>query len=207
MGAEADSPLALHKKGKVDSQLTISGFDIEPAAIKAARLGKYLLPLRIYKGRELKLIEEGLEEYGFVVSPQTVRQGFGAWGGPCRQAYSSQLRDGENLRFTQSDISKDVPLNGKADLVLANNILYHLDPKQANLVIKNLACVLSERGVLSIGNTHSVARRMGVSPRLKQTRYGDWLKGIVKPLEKEFGLQPVVFAKLQPELPAMFART
>ena len=190
IGAEPDSLLALHNKSTFGGRLALLGVDINESALEAARQGSYTIPHALYNEERLQEAVETLTTYGFTV--EAASTALGAAGE--KVAYvvnSSGVRAGNRVNFTEHDLAGEAPLDVAAGLVVANNVLYHLGPTRAKQAIRNLAGMLSENGVLSVGEDTLIEPI-------------EWTGDIAGILTSEFDLQPVVRGVVGQ--PIMFAR-
>lgn len=209
VGAEVDSLLALHSRSEFGGRLSVAGYDTNPKAIEAAIPGHYFLPRVPGYDAEFSDGVKKLERYGFAVDTKVVTKAHGVnRGNGYYQIDARPLRQGQTVTFTGADLSEETPKEKQADLILANNVLYHLQPETATNVIRNLATVLGERGVLSIGDRRPGGiqfRQMGRPGAYSQVRYGQWISQITEQLEEDFDLKPIAFGGS--ELPTMFSRS
>ena len=125
------------------------------------------------------------------------------------QADASPVRQAHDVVFTQCDLSEGIPPEEPLDLVLANNMFYHLPPREASRAIMNLAGALKETGILSIGDSTDLLY-MPMGDRNSSGNwvsawigYGHWLEATAEVLEAEFGMQAVCTPQ---GLPMMFGR-
>jgi chemotaxis methyl-accepting protein methylase len=210
LGAEVDSLLALVNKKGENRRVVIRGWDYNDRALQAARAGRYLAPIALFTGqdREVDELENVLEEYEFSHNiaphnrPGTMRKS--------RRSYeidAGQVRRAHDVAFEHCDLSEAAPPEEPADLITANNMLYHLTVKKAGRVIRNLAGRLAEHGVLSVGTNptaaHSPMRNEGGD--YSGVTHGEWLVAISRALQAEFGIQPIAYDAR--ELPVRFARS
>jgi len=223
-GPEVDSFLALHNKSGFAGSLAITGFDIVPESIRQARGATYFLERDDCEDR-MPALEGMLKSYGFRTDFKTAHSvrdeahetlmrdlypdgdQIESRGGEFYQISSAPVREGHEVEFIEHDLREPLPMaEGTADLVLANNLFYHLNLEDASKVLHNLAVVLSERGVLSIedhGEPKSVMmypKGFGADPVLHK----DWIKMAANTLSSEFGLQTIGTDKFG--IPVMFGR-
>jgi chemotaxis methyl-accepting protein methylase len=208
IGAEVDSILALHQAAGQNSSLTVNGFDINDEAIRVARSGQYLIPRLLQSDEGLEDMRETLERYGFVTDFETIYHGgslrnimSGADG--YHLADANRLRQEHNVTFEVRDLIEARTTGPKADLVLCNNLLYHLQPEPANAVLRNLAAMVKEEGVLSMKGSKK-ERMMGVRRRIGGMTYGAWLEEAIDFMGNEFGIEPIL--ESPEEVPMLFAR-
>lgn len=202
-GTEIDSMLALIKRSGREERIVMKGWDINEYALLAARAGRHYVPLNV-PGRPFEWepdeLGDTLREYGFEVS-----QSGQARRRPGYLADSAPVRQDHGVEFVQCDLSEGVPAGKPADLIMANNMLYHLTTKKAEDVIRHLAASLAEHGVLSIGDTEYgyIPMKNGHGSTFRIT-YGEWLLKTVDSLYRESGVEPI--ASGLKGLPTMFAK-
>jgi chemotaxis methyl-accepting protein methylase len=190
IGAEADSILALHRAASYTGRIVMRGYDVNPLVVKAATTGVYRLG--DYKpGAEYKMHKKKrqLEEYCFDTFTTHRRDFDGALVREL-QVRSETLRASHDVEFREHDIREPFEEVG-FDLVLANNVLYHLPAEGASQVIYNLASTLADRGILSISGGYTRLSR-------------DWIGNTSEILRSEFGLKPVLTAAFS--TPVAFAK-
>ncbi len=186
-GAEVDSLLALYNRSGREGIVTATGYDVNPVAIRAAEQGYYRA---LDWETKLELPQEGaLKPYGFATGYEQK----GRFVPRFRLEVDAQpVRSGHTVNFVEHDGAEPLPVEGTADLVLANNILYHLTDERAARILYNMGRALSDRGVLALGNGTFAAD----SPLRTQP--------LVNMLKREFDLEPV-FTNAS-ETPIIFAR-
>lgn len=186
IGAEADSITAIHNKLGHGETLDLLGLDINREAVAAAREGVYRAP--VYNEGHTRYIAEILEEYGFGFNVDRSQKEL--W----RRAYyidGNPVREGHSVQFAVHDITREPADSPPADLVLANNVLYHLGPVRSVRAVRNLASMLSPNGVLSID----------YETMLEPIQWRGDITGV---LAREFGMQPIKYSSAAQ--PVMFAR-
>jgi chemotaxis methyl-accepting protein methylase len=175
-GPEVDSLLSLYVNGDYGGQLDVEGYDFNRLAVVAAQRGVYrarsqrstgrVSTMRIMEDMGFDILQDlqssdGAEEAGFIVS-------------------AGSLRAKHHVRFTEHDLSEALPRTTPADLILANNLLPHLRrPGTLVPVVRNLAELLTDRGVFSFGEDCS----QGDTPETKEA---------ARVLREEFGFEPLV---------------
>src|SRR5665213_231146 len=199
-GAEADSVMALHNSSGFGGQLEVVGYDIHPSAIRHAGRARHYIrslvdPLQKTGFRDIESI---LTRYGFDVDfdvtlslPAEFRQVSPESKGEAEAKYceidSTAVRAPHIVSFEERDLGERPPPAGAAQLILVNNVLYHLHPDEATLIIRNLTVGLSDNGVISIGGLRNEAsRRMGTPNNYSETTYKSWLDDTVAQLKDEF---------------------
>lgn len=206
VGAEVDTELALHSKLGRGAELDITGLDFNPRALARAKLGRYYVPNWVALQRNFLDQVRLLESYGFDVD-LTTEYPIGRILGIVKhfQVNSARVRAGHDVEFKQHDLRLPLP-TPPADLITANNLLFHFHPTVATEVVRNLADGLAENGVLSVGDSDDYS--MGpdhMNPELNGNhRFHPWLWQTAEMLEKDFGLgasrpgkwgQPTMFAR------------
>lgn len=209
-GAEADSLLAVHDSSDYDGGLSVTGYDVNPLAIEKARAGQYFVLADYEKYRLSEEAKLALTALGFDCDFDNTHT-FDAPVGTAdfHKVESGSVREGHEVKFEVRDVSAGQPPATDVNLVLANNMLYHLEPEVATDVVNNLASLLSNNGVLSMGETPKsrylwTPMGRGRYPGQKKMSLGDWLSETTANLEAEFGLQPIQYGR---ELkPTIFAK-
>ncbi len=198
VGAEADSLIALHSQSGFGGRLAVTGFDISPVAVKAANTGRYFLPASVAQDEDVfAKTRSTLTDYGFTPDFHNIHRSPDLYRGTRSsrgyyQIGATSLRAGHEVVFTEHDLAEEAPLKGTAHLVVANNVLYHLSPERATRALQNIATILTQNGVLNLGDITLSER---TSP---------WVERNVELLEEEFNLKPIVFGPI--DQPVMFAR-
>jgi chemotaxis protein methyltransferase CheR len=190
IGAEADSLLALYDKEDYKGEVVLEGHDINPLALKAARRGLYTVLAGTSGMRDYQ--EVILGRLGFDISYEPYGDS-DTKDKSLLKADAAPVRSGHSVEFTEHDLMEPLPAAGQADLVLANNLLYHLSPERATRVLENLCRALSDNGVLSLG-------------ALTMCEETPWREATLRLLDQKFGLKPV-FSAAGEEIPVMFGRT
>lgn len=201
VGAEADTIIATHNLNHLavwrTGRLAMLGYDINPTALAKAEEGRYLASFGANSKRDTEQ-QRTLEKFGFETGLRM----------PLRGHYSVSsegVREGHDVVFEQHDMTTSAPIEGEADLVLANNVLYHLDPESAHRFIYNAAQMLREGGVLSVGDSWwAFDRYMRSSNPLNHRRYKEWIHDAESILRGELGMKTI--ARGRHNLPNMFAR-
>lgn len=200
IGAEADSLLSIYQKSGYEGRVELKGHDFNRLAVAVARCGVYTVATTdaYYRG---DVEEEVLRDMGFDTFHEPAQPGtcYTAVGAPPRdpgselRASARPLREGHEVSFEEHDLRD--PDDAEYDLVLANNVLFHLDPDEALGVIRNLASCLADNGVLSLGGG-----TLG-DPRRWATEAVDILRG-------EYRLEPIYGEEIAGYVtPVMFGRS
>lgn len=176
-GAEADSALAyLTQEAPELGLVKLTGIDINPKAVRAAQQGKYVTPAWMFS-----CARKALETYGFILGNEE------GWG---NYIDAARLRSQHAVTFVQADMRKK-PLNAAieaADVVLCNNVLYHLTPDDASSLVENAASHLADGGVMSWEYNSGVLLDMGD----EKTNYKDWRIEMSEKLAAS-GILPIAF--------------
>ncbi len=137
-GAEVDSALAYltHNVPELGA-VSATGIDINPHAVEAAKRGKYSTYASV-----LPEIQDELELYGFTFESGPV----GKWA----HISAEQLRAKHDVTFVEADMRKPTVIDAEpADVVLCNNIFYHLSPDDASDLVLSAADYLANGGIMS----------------------------------------------------------
>ncbi|MEK7599525.1 MAG: CheR family methyltransferase [Patescibacteria group bacterium] len=186
VGAEADTVIATHNKNhRRAGKLAVLGYDINPIAVERAKTATYAA-IREGDPKKDSRLQARLKDFGFKTGSRLPLKG--RYG-----VESDAVREGHDVSFEKFDLTDSAPFDGKADLVLANNVLYHLSPEQADRFLYNAAVMLQESGVISLGNSSWAYDRRMQSIRSENDKgYWLWLREAEKMLKKTFGLKPIV---------------
>jgi chemotaxis methyl-accepting protein methylase len=228
VGSEVDDFLIAHANSGVSKELSITGVDIDEAAIEQARTGRHLVATYQVGIKE----QAALESAGYVVDTDTVKRtvrskvSYEDGGGSDNNQYyelnTAPAREGHNVDFIVGDLAQKAAIEvprSKFDLVLANGLLTRLAPERATQVIVNLADIVAENGVLSLSYVEQADNTtMGAwedyrdTDREDRVTYASWVDKVTKLLRTRFGLQPVAFGYVENrgdklfQSPTMFAR-
>jgi chemotaxis methyl-accepting protein methylase len=212
-GAEADSVMALYGKMRFGGHLAVTGLDKNPIAVARARRGLHWIP-EAEEGIELEELKASLEAFGFgftddaALDSEGVHDYIGVREFTARyhRVDANPVRKENTVSFMQRDLAKELHVD-RSDLILANNILYYHQAESASQIICNLASLLKENGVLSIGeNTAGNPERvyMGRYFGHRDVTFHDWISRTARLLKTEFQLEPIETDSFN--LPTMFAR-
>lgn len=161
LGAEADSILAyIGQQAPELTPITVTGVDVNPLAVEAARKGSYVTPAWV-----LSSTQKALEGCGFTFGNKDHPR---SWG---RYIDSLQLRFNHNVEFMQADMREEpcVPEH-TIDILLCNNVLYHLTPDDASSLVQNAVSCLAPGGIMSW--EYCTARLLSMEDEV--TNYRDW---------------------------------
>lgn len=148
-GAEVDSLLALYNDSDAEGRVAITGFDASPPVIEEAEKGVYTLKEPQFDLLTPSMAANALRAMGFDVSPVPYESGEFQFAHV--KADAAPVRAGHDVRFVEHDALEPLPGVQDVDLALANNILYHVAEDKAVRIARNMADVLTDRGVLSFG--------------------------------------------------------
>lgn len=216
VGAEADSFISIYEALGYQGRVNLRAYDINPEAIRRARLGRHLLDRFLYFEDKLARMGEELSRMGFECDFDRVVQipGTTNFGG-FYEIISRSLRERHDVDFQVADLREGLPTDDapEADVTMANNIFYHLEPDEADKVLRVLASNVSDRGILSMGDIPGMvpyARIMGWEGQRSDIKIGDWLLEAAKVLARDYRMQPTHFktAKtFEQQIPVIFAKT
>jgi chemotaxis methyl-accepting protein methylase len=143
-GAEVDTILALHKLHKYAGKIVIKGFDLNELALQYAEAGIYLG----YSHYDEQQADLTLMGFDVDKQPCVLEEDDGLIIG------SHRLRKDHVVSFERHDARKPFTDEGNVDLVLVNNVLYHLETRKEILdVVSNTASLLGDRGIISFGSS------------------------------------------------------
>jgi len=196
-GAEADSALvyALEMAPRI-GRITLTGFDINERTVSQAQRGKYLATVasrRTEHGRVpidlaplvpmLDVTPTGEASYGqYVVD-------------------TNRMRQQHNVTFAQRDILAEPPTMSPQDIILCNNMLFHLTAEKAEAMLQAMATMLAPGGVLSIGAN---PKQLRMSGNRDSTDYIGWRHAMAEKLAVQ-GIGAVLYDKAR-KAPFVFRR-
>lgn len=149
-GAEADSLLVLYNGSGRGGKVTLTGYDASHTAIEAARKGLHKLHRPSFDEEGRSLEEKALRSMGFATSYEP--NGHDLLKCSIVTADAAPVRRGHSVRFVEHDATNPVPTDGEVDLAIASNLLYQLDAEKSIRIASNMADILADRGVLSLGS-------------------------------------------------------
>lgn len=198
IGTEVYTMLGLHARKGQEGSVHVRAYDANRLAIEAARKGLYTVRGRDVEARYKQ--KAVLDALGFATSFEDGSDGSSPKSR--LQVDATPLRDRNEVRFIEHNLAQPLPQDERADLVMANNLFLHVlrhSGMQGGLeVLRNLASVVADRGVMSFdGGTFEEPPR--------------WTEQAVALLDEEFGMQPI-FSEASPSptrqdpVPIMFAR-
>src|SRR5579884_3331332 len=204
-GAELYSVLAIAGP-EPENRISAVGFDINESAIKSAKAGVFAVRRTLTPGssdietEEFEQASDTLAKAGFELRQANHVPALGHTSMRYLVADGSDLRRTHNVRFLRHDLRKPLPASRSADLILANNLLVHMEIKDAVDILDNLADALADTGVLSFGEAG-----LEVLDYDTERPYEGHYSSIVKNyLQRHYGLTPL-FTKKGGQ-PIMYAR-
>lgn len=131
-GAELYSAIHVARRARPDLRIVGTGVDLSPAAVAQARSGTFAKDAKELSGLTPDQIAQILKDAGD------------------RLRVRESLR--RDIRWLLGDAQKPelVELIGRQDIVLANNLLVHMDPTHAAACFRNIARVVSPGGYLLV---------------------------------------------------------
>lgn len=181
-GAEIDSVLGIVQHNS-PRPTAVLGVDVNPEAVRAATTGQYQLTATLTAYRR-KYDEAGLDfdrtmrDIGFTFHPGL------------HTLDTAELRRKHIVRVEQANLAYGLPTQKLAQVVLCNNVLFHLDPETADNIAVNLAGHVAPGGILSLGANPAQTRMEGN----KGMDYLTWLQQIGAKLE-DHDMEPVLFSQ------------
>lgn len=223
IGAEADTLLAYQNASAGSGRIALKGIDINPVAVEHANRGEYLVPRTLIDGSDINggILDTSrvLNRLGFVCDAQNAEPSSRISGAQVvkadgyMRASSRAVRKPHTVEFEVADLAEpSTALAGSSnDLVLANNVFYHMSPDNAHLGLRNLASTLTARGVFSFGDMlhyHFSERVMGSGHPYSEKKYGDWLHEAADVLVRDFDFEPALYSEVEynDEIPIVFQR-
>ncbi len=151
------------------------GIDVNPHAIEQARQAKYVARA------PRSLLDLPGHLTSFQVTPTETKGEY--------LIDSSTLRAKHDVSFVEADLTKDEGDIPQADIVLCNNLLFHLDEQSASRLVGAMARHLAVGGVMSFGAN---AKQLRMSSNRDNTDYPEWRRRIAQELETE-GIEPILW--------------
>ena len=160
VGTELYGLAALYE-GRLDGE----GYDINTLAVNVAKEGIYRVYTQMCTGAER---EAYMAELGFEVLESDDPTGDSI------RISVAPLDVKHDIAFVQHDLLTPLHTEEPKDLVLANNLLYHLEEEDAATVVRNLADVVADQGVISVGEAGQLeaSYRRQATADLLETEYG-----------------------------------
>ncbi|HTE22318.1 MAG TPA: CheR family methyltransferase [Candidatus Limnocylindria bacterium] len=180
LGAEPASMLAHVKNSNFLGKVSLTGVDIDPRVLVCAEQGQYQLDPGSYLPQDTAEIVAELRTYGLDVShnpeseePPTVN--------------ARPLFDKYEAQFVEIDVIATPPPPG--NIMLCNNLLYHLSLDSADKILQNAAKSLETGDIISLGTNNSLSRE-------------SWQQIVCDKLD--LGLTPILYNK---DVPFAFQKT
>jgi chemotaxis methyl-accepting protein methylase len=153
IGAEAYTVASLLSRRYPELDFTIEGFDIDADVIRKAQSGVFDAATEVFNNKR--------------ITPEFVAATFDHDGASYRVKESIK----RHLVFRVADVLDAAALAplGPADLIFAQNFLFHLEPRLATKAFNNICGLLAERAVLYVDGTdipirEQVTRERGLAP-------------------------------------------
>jgi chemotaxis methyl-accepting protein methylase len=183
-GAEADTLLSLSSQTNHETPISLLGLDRDKRMIKAAKVGHYTTYISSDTDQHFYETEEVLKEGGFETRFKRTGKTSGYF-----HIDAAPVRLTHDVSFVADDIVKaSLP---EADLVVVNNVMYHLAPDRATQVVHSLAAVVMSRGVLSIGGSGVIPYMQPAVLHGQLMSYDAWLHETGNMLSSEYGFTPL----------------
>lgn len=197
-GAEVDTVLAYATQCAPDlGKISLIGVDINPRAIQQAEYGKYIASQALVRTSEGWVVKLDLAEYLYmfdvVHDPEDVTK---------YSIDSTGLRSQHDVHFLRADLSRDAVELPQADLILCNNLLFHLSPEKAEQLVWGMTKHLAAGGVMSFGANP----RQGLmnSNSYDAADYSAWRIHMAEKLANT-GIDPVLY-DVRRKVPFVFQR-
>jgi chemotaxis methyl-accepting protein methylase len=162
-GLEADTAVSHVTKNLPEiGRMMLTGFDPRFEAIETAQRGFYIY--RTEYPQHYRLMTEALEKYGFNVGrkpPADCARVDGLF------VNGLAMRKRHDVAFVNMDYLNARGQFGRPDLILCNNLLYHLKTKERDVLLDHMAGQMKDGAVLSIEADTS------------KDDYGRWRRAIV----------------------------
>jgi chemotaxis methyl-accepting protein methylase len=183
-GAEADSVLGYISRAHMDiGKISLIGVDINSQTVDQAHKARYIASTpRVRTAEGLTDLDLASHLSMFEVTPHPDDSGKFIID-------TSDLRAQHAVTFMQGDLVKDdldLPL---ADIVLCNNLLFHLKAEDAEKLVDAMARHLAPDGVMSFGANPKQVRMSG---NYDETDYPQWRRSMGEKLSK-LGIEPVLY--------------
>jgi len=171
-GAEADSVLVyVEQAAPAIGSITLRGIDTNGKAVKQAKQAKYTAHISEVNGLNMFKVDPNPDNTEQLIID------------------TSDLRSRHNVAFDEADLTKDKLNLPLADVVLCNNVLFHLTPEGAEELVNSMTPYLAVGGIISFGANPAQVRMSG--NRHEATNYPQWRRQIANKLSQE-GIEPVL---------------
>jgi len=217
LGAEADSMLSLFRDTRF-TRIGVQGVDINPRLIELAKAGNYQTKWTVLEPEEMEQTIGALEDRGFGITdletrPMMVKPSKYEMPEPTTLVKISidakPVRAGQTVDFREGDIEYGVIEPQSQDIVLANNLIYHLPAPRAAPVLWSVARMVKEGGILSLNDEPSTADNETYPMRLEDDStilYRDWMRVASELMAEMFDLEPIA-RDATSERPTMLVRS
>jgi chemotaxis methyl-accepting protein methylase len=181
-GAEADSVLGYYAQNAPDiGRISLTGVDINQRAIEVAKQGRYTAESPRIKGAAEPIdLVNYLSMFDVAPVPNSDRT---------YTIDTTGYRAKHDVSFLAADLVKDKLDIAPADVILCNNLLYHLGPDEAEELVRAMAEHLKVGGVMSFGAN---AGQVSMNGNHSETSYPQWRRDIGDKLAAE-GIEPILF--------------
>jgi chemotaxis methyl-accepting protein methylase len=186
-GAEIDSILGTVQYNS-PRHTTVLGVDANPQAVQAAKSGKYqlLTGLATYHKTYDEAgidFDQTMQRMQFNLQPDQYNTGL-------HTLDTNELRQQHHVTVLEADLTRGLPTKKLAQVVMCNNVLFHLDPDTAENIANDLAQHVAPNGILSFGANPAqtgMEANQGID-------YLTWLRQMGTKFEEQ-GLEPALFAQ------------
>lgn len=186
-GAEIDSVLATVQYNS-PRPIAVLGVDANPKAVEAAQTGEYQLTtsLETHRGaykRDGINFDEATQHMKFSFAPDEFNPGL-------HTLHTAELRAQHRVMVKEANLAHGLPTEKLAQVVMCNNVLFHLDSETAGGIADDLARHVAVDGILSFGANPAqtgMEANTGVD-------YLTWLQDLGTKLEGQ-GMEPVLFSQ------------
>lgn len=191
VGAETDTVLAVHNTRIAalarEQRVLATGLDTNQNALDMAAAAHHRVPAYFDEDARVDLVRTVLEQFGFnyYITRLTGANFQHNEAGLQFDIDSTSVRQPHEATFRLGSLVTD-NLGCKQDVIMANNIMYHLPSSAATAGAANLASQLAEGGIFSIGG---VGKHMFCGR--ESHKYADWLEQTGQMLQNRHGLTPI----------------
>jgi chemotaxis methyl-accepting protein methylase len=195
-GAEADSALAyIAAKAPHIGRIGIHGYDINPTVVELAKQGTYVAAAPSVRGEDGKRVFFDLQKYlpAFAVTPREAPHTYDVDTNPLRRQHTVEFR-----RADLAENNNGVP---EAQVILCNNVLFHLSPNRAERLVWGMAERLAVGGVMSFGGN---SKQLAMNSNRGGTNYPQWRRRMGEQLSEQ-GIVPILSDKSR-KAPFVFRR-
>lgn len=183
-GAEADTVLAYLAARMPDMHgVQLQGVDVSHLAVERARYAKYAA--KKHERRSFDELRTALPFFDVTLHEEN-------WEGQTTKEIligSESLRSRHDVRFSCGDLSSSDLQVDEADVILCNNVLYHLKKNHATRMVDRMVGLLKPGGILSF---EIEAPFYAMANEENGTQYDDWRDQTADRLTKN-GFTAVLF--------------